>query len=43
MWYDRGAVITMAIILSYRNVSNQHAMYLKFTQCHMSNTFQLKK
>ena len=42
MWHDRGAIPKMAIILQYVNVSNQHAEHLKFIQCYMSNTFQLK-
>ena len=33
----------MAIVLQYINVSNQHVVYPKFTQCYMSNIFQLKK
>ena len=34
---------TMAITLQYINVSNQHVVHLKFTQCYMANIFQLKK
>ena len=36
-------IATIAVILQYINVSNQHLVHLKFTQCYMPNTFQLKK
>ena len=34
---------TVAIILQYMYVPNQHVTQLKLTQCHMSNMFQLRK
>lgn len=33
-------IATMAIILQCINVSNQHVIHLKFTQCYTSNIFQ---
>ena len=34
---------TVAIILRYVNVANQHVVHFKVTQCYISNIFQLKK
>ena len=36
-------ITTMAIILQYINVSNQHVVHLKLSPCYMSNIFQLRK
>lgn len=36
MRHDRGAIITMAIILQYINVSSQHVVYLKLHVIYIS-------
>ena len=35
--------VTMAIILQYLNVPNQHVVHLKLTLCYVSNRFQTSK
>ena len=35
-------IAAIAIIWEYINAWNQHAVYVKFTQCYVSNIFQLK-
>ena len=35
-------VSTVASILQYIKVSNEHAVHLRFTQYYMSNMFQLR-
>lgn len=34
---------TMAIILQYVNLSKEHTVHLKLTQCYPSNLFNIKK